>query len=157
MAARENYNPYRRPTAYEVLGIENSLYATAREIGGKAYNNQKKKARLIRDTKERARRMRELEEAKNQLLRPEDRILLDFFLLGDRLFEELCDSHGRKLAEKELPTSELLGSLHASRRNDDLVPEAPEKAAGTFQLVDDPVFFTEPHALPRLPLIAVEL
>ncbi|OHB83161.1 MAG: hypothetical protein A2V98_05750 [Planctomycetes bacterium RBG_16_64_12] len=131
-----NYDPYSRPTPYEILGVPSGLCATAREIG-RAYNKEKRKARHIADLKERAARMEKLDRAKEQLQRPENRVLVDFFLLGNDLFADLCMRFGQKLTGAEPPTQKALGALLSEHRHDDLVPRPLEQFLGEFRPVED--------------------
>jgi len=156
MELNGKFNPYRRPTPYDILGLKDGTAATLRDIG-RACNDQRKKARTIPDTAERAKRMKELDEAKAQLLRPEDRVLLDFFILGGQVFVELCCRYGQKFpADEKLPVDEVLGPLYPPRRYDDLLPEAPEKLVGELRPLDLE-FFDEPRDPARLALTAIDL
>ena len=128
-----NYDPYRTPTPYDILGVKGGIRATAKEIG-KAYNKAKKKARLIKDSKERAARMEQLDWAKEQLLRADSRVMIDFFLLSDDLFVDLAVDFGRKLAEAPIPTKEAIGPLMPDRPYDDLVPRPLEQLLEEFRL-----------------------
>lgn len=156
MAVSDKYDPYRHPTPYDVLEIREGLRADAKEIG-KAYNRQRQEARRIKDISERAQRMKDLDRARDELLRPDDRVLLDFFGLSDKLFPELCLQFGRRLAsEKPLRTAEFLGGLSADRPYDDLVPAdlgALEKPCG---VPDQPTFYPEPRDEQRLPLMDLD-
>jgi hypothetical protein len=150
------YNPYQSPTPYEVLGLKQGVAATAREIG-KAISDQQKKARRIKDLKERAERLKEIDEAKARLLRPDDRVQIDFFILGNRIFADLCCSFGRKLIDGELNTSKIIGPLYPASKYDNLIPEPLEKLSGEFHLVDSPEFYDDPADRGRLPLAQVDL
>src|SRR5207247_2176437 len=122
MTLNGKYNPYEQPTAYEVLGLKEGPKATLEDIA-RAYNEHKRKARLIKDTKERAARLVELDRARDRLLRPDDRVLLDFFLLSDDLFADLCCRYAQQLSEVDLPVAEVIAALHGGWPYDDLVPE----------------------------------
>src|SRR4051795_10959017 len=98
-------DPYVKPGPYEILGIKNGARASASDVG-RAFNEQTRRARSIRDTSERARKMKALQDAKAQLLKPEDRILIDFFDLGEDLFADLCTSASDKLATEPLEVEE---------------------------------------------------
>lgn len=156
MASDGSLNPYRRPSPYEVLEVKKGPQASANDIGA-AYNRARNEARRIKDTKQRAKRMQELEAAKEQLLRPDDRVLFDFFILGGEVFGDLCQSLGEKLADGELWTQKVTGALRATRGFDDLIPEHPQKAAGAFPLLEPLEFFDEPTDPVRLPIAAIDL
>jgi hypothetical protein len=148
-------DPYQPPTPYDVLGIRNGLRASARDIG-KAYNDAKKKARHIKDTKERAARMEELERAKEQLQRPDDRVLVDFFLLGDDVFGDLCIQWAQELGAREIATGQLLGPLLPKQPYDDLLPRPLEQFVSDYRWLDDLKFHDEPEAAPpRVPLVEI--
>jgi hypothetical protein len=156
MSANGKYNPYVYPTPYDVLGLKKGLKATAAEIG-RSYNDAIRKARRLRDLKERTKRIKELDGAKAQLLKPEDRVLMDFFLLGNDVFVDLCQSYAQKLAGAELPVAKIIGPLYPKRRYDDLVPEALDKVVSEFPLIETPDFHDEPRDLPRLQVAWIDL
>jgi hypothetical protein len=157
MPASDKYDPYRKPTPYDVLGLKEGLAVNAKDIG-KAYNDEKKKARLIKDTAERAQRTAALDRARDELLRPDDRVLLDFFSLSSRLFADLCLHCSGKLAGDLPPqTADLLGGLRSERAYDDLAPADLQSLEQPFQLTEAPDFHLEPHDLERLPLTDIEL
>jgi hypothetical protein len=152
----EHYDPYQTPTPYDVLGVKKGVRATAKEIG-KAYNKSLRKARHLKDSEQRAAKMAELEWAKERLQRPEDRVLVDFFILADDLFADLCVSCGDRLAAAPLPTQEAIGPLLSSQKYDDLVPRPLKQFLGEFQLVDDLAWFDDDDAEnPQLPLCVVD-
>jgi hypothetical protein len=156
MKPSKQYDPYVSPTPYEVLGIEKCLKATTREIGA-AYNKLKNEARKIKDTNERAQRIKDLDDARGQLLKPDDRVLLDFFLLSEDIFKDLCVGFGDALTPGTLDTGEVLGQLSAPRRPDDLMPPLDELTA-PLDAVESLELFEEYSAPPvrlslRLPAI----
>src|SRR4051812_25663617 len=106
------YDPYLSPSPYEILGIRAGLKATARDIGA-AWTQRKNEARKIKDTNERAQRIKDLDNAKARLLKPDDRVLLDFFLLGEEIFKDLCVGFGDKLTPGAIDTQEVLGQMSA--------------------------------------------
>lgn len=63
-------------------------------------------------------------------------MLVDFFLLGDDLFAELCLHYGQKLAAAELPTQKAIGPLLSKHEYDDLIPR-PLDQLGDFHMVED--------------------
>jgi hypothetical protein len=157
MSVNGKYNPYHRPTPYEVLELKQGPGATAKEIG-KAVNDQKKKAKRIKDTIERAKRLEELDSAKDRLLRPDDRVLFDFFILGDQVFAEICRGFGRRITGDTLNTDKVVGHLYPSQKYDDLVPEVLDKVPGELKLVESPEFYTALEAeRVRLPLTEIDL
>ncbi len=130
------YNPFARPNAYDVLGItKKALHATSKDIS-KGYNKEKKAARRIKDTKERAKRLEELDAAKERLQRPEDRVMIDFFQLGDDIFAELCVNFGARLASQNLPTDKIIGPLLPKNRYDNLIPSPLEQLLTEFAPVE---------------------
>lgn len=156
MSVSDKYDPYRHPTPYDVLGLKEGLRADAKAIG-KAYNKERKEAARINETAERAQRMKDLDRARDELLRPDDRVLLDFFGLSDKLFPDLCLGYTRKLAGDQPPrTAELLGGLRAERPYDDLVPGDLGALEQPFALTDGPTSYPEPRAEERLPLLEME-
>lgn len=139
------YDPFHRPSPYDILEIKNGLKASAKEIG-QAYNKLKRKARQLKDVKERAARMEALDRAKEQLQRPENRVLIDFFMLGDDLFADLCDRLGERLSRREIPTRKALGKLLSGGRFDDLLPHPLDQFTREFELIEDAQWFDEPYA-----------
>ncbi len=133
-------DPYQEPTAYEMLNIKKGIYATSKEIG-KAYNKAQGRAKHIKSSEERAERMAQLEWAKEQLQRPENRVLVDFFLLGDDLFADLCVRCGERLAATPLPTGQVLGELFSANKYDDLVPRPLKAFCREFRLLNDLEWF----------------
>ncbi|MGF1581463.1 MAG: hypothetical protein ACFCD0_19225 [Gemmataceae bacterium] len=150
------HNPYQRPNSYDILGLNKGLAATAQDIG-KAYNNQKREARRIKDTQERAKRMQDLDEAKAELLRPDDRVLLDFFLLGNQVFTDLCAYYAERIAPSdESITAELLGAQGHNKKFDDLVPSPLRQIFGTIQPVTNLGFYEEPEEQKPLPILELD-
>ena len=158
MAAENSHiDPYQTPTPYDVLDIKKGIRATAKEIG-KAYNKAQRRAKHIKNSEERAERMQQLDWAKEQLQRPENRVLADFFLLSDDLFADLCVSCGERLAETPLPTDEAIGPLLSASKYDDLVPRPLEAFLGEFHLLTDLEWFDEDRPDEgRLSLFSVDL
>lgn len=155
MESDPKYNPYHRPTPYDVLGLADGPAAPAREIG-RVYNEQLRKARTIRDTGERSRRMDELKSARDRLLRPDDRVLLDFFLLGGDLFAALCTRYADKILNTvTVSAAEVLGKLYRVRCHDDLLPNPPESLAEEILPVE-PDYFEELREATRLSLATLE-
>jgi hypothetical protein len=148
MTLNSQYNPYERPSPYEVLGLREGRGTSVEDVG-RAYNEQKRKARLIKDTKERAARQAELDRARDRLLRPDDRVLVDFFALGDDLLPELCCRYAEQMRHEGLPAAELIAGLHEGRPHDDLVPEDPDEAAGELPPLGAPAFHNHPDAIPQ--------
>ncbi len=130
-----HHDPFHRPSPYDVLEIQNGLKASAKDIG-RAYNKLKRKARQLKDVKERAARMEALDLAKEQLQRPENRVLIDFFLLGEDLFADLCNAFGDQLSERDPPTNKALGKLMRGGRHDDLLPHPLDQFRGEIELPD---------------------
>jgi hypothetical protein len=156
MSVNRKLDPYRRPTPYEILGLKDGLSATAREIG-KAYNDERRKAISIKDTAQRAQRLAELDQARDEVLRPDDKVLLDFFALSNTLFVDLCLHYSNTLTREPLPqTSDLLGGLRHERSYDDLVPADLNSFAQPFELTETPKFYQEPSETARLPLTELE-
>ena len=154
MESDPKFNPYHRPTSYDVLGLADGPATPTREIG-RVYNDQLRKSRTIRDTGERSRRMDELKFARDRLLRPDDRVLLDFFLLGSDLFAALCTRYAREVSATPVAATEVLCDLYPIRRHDDLVPISPESLAEEFLRIKHE-FFEEPSETARLPLMTSE-
>lgn len=138
------YDPFHRPSPYDVLELKQGTKASAKEIG-RAYNNLKKKARRIKDLKERAARMEALDRAKEQLQRPENRVLFDFFMLGGDLFTDLCDSLGARLAKKDLPTERALRGLLQVGQYDDLLPRPLDQFQKDFDIEQEVQWFSKPY------------
>ncbi len=152
MKPTQKYDPYLSPSPYDVLGLRSGLKATTREIGA-AYNKLKNEARKIKDTNERASRIKNLDDARSQLLKPDDRVLLDFFLLSEDIFKDLCVGYGDTLTPGTLDTGEVLGQLSAPRRPDDLMPPlddltAPQDAIEPLDLNEE--YSAQPARLPLL-------
>jgi len=150
------YDPYETPTPYETLGLKTGIHATAKEIG-KSFNKATRKARHIKDSRERAARIQQLEWAKEQLQRPENRVMVDFFLLSDDLFVDLCVTYGQRLAAARLPTQEAIGPLMSKNKYDDLVPKSLDQFLGEFRLLKDLEWFDDDDAKsPRMSVCATE-
>lgn len=158
MSVNDQYDPYRKPSPYDVLGLSQGLEANAKDIG-KAYNDEKLKAsRNIKDTGERARRIADLDKAKKQLLKPDDRVLLDFFGLSGHIFVELCEHVALRLAAAPpTPTSDLLGISRTERPFDDLLPADLATLEEAFATTEAPEFFLDPVVAERLGLAEISL
>lgn len=156
MSVEAPYDPFRVPSPYEVIGVNKPLRASAKEIG-KAYNKERRAARSIADLKERAARMEALDEAKEQLQRPENRVLVDFFLLGEDVFADLCVAVSGRLAEYPIPTGKVLGSILGKRRYDDLIPANSEKLLGDVPSIGEVPFVDQIKSVDRQPLVVIEL
>ena len=154
-----SHDPYCSPSAYDVLGIaaESTTSMTSREIG-KAYNEQIKKAKRIPDTTERARRIDDLNAARDLLVRPEDRVLIDFFCLGSRMFADICQGYGRRWLARPISTAEILGSVTPAEKFDDLLSDVlSESALRELVELPPPELYEDPHAeQERWPLVHVE-
>jgi hypothetical protein len=120
--SEELVDPYAIPTAYDILGLQSGVQATAKEIG-KAYNKQKQAAKRIPDTKQRAARLEEIDRAKDQLQRPDQRVLVDFFQLSNDLFGDLASLVSGRLAQGGLYTEKIVGRFLAPRPYDDLLAD----------------------------------
>lgn len=151
-------NPFKTPTPYDVLGMDiaTGLMASAREIG-RAHSKEMKKARKLRDTKDKARRNEELDGVRDLLVRPDDRVLVDFFLLSDRVIGDICLTLGRKMTAGALPVEPVLGSLNSDRRYDDLIPEKPARFEAPLSDVELPEFRSSLAANQRVPLTEIKL
>lgn len=157
MASTMNYDPFQHPTSYEILGVKKGIKATAKEIG-KAYNKEKRAVRRISNVKERAARLEALDRAKDQLQRPEDRVLVDFFVLGEDLFGNLATDFSQKLATVELPTDKIIGPLMPKQSYDSLVPKSLKHFLSEFQLVEDPEWHDDIDSeQSRLPIAEFDL
>lgn len=154
MESDAKFNPYHRPSSYDVLGLADGPATPTREIG-RVYNDQLRKSRTIRDTGERSRRMEELKLARDQLLRPDDRVLLDFFMVGGDLFNALCTRYAREVSATPVAAGEVLRELFPTRRHDDLLPLTPDALTEEFLSVEVQ-FFEEPGEAARLPLTTSE-
>lgn len=142
MSDTNGFDPFERPTPYEVLGVKKGIRATAKDIG-KAYNKQKREARRLSDVKERAARMEALDRAKEQLQRPENRVLVDFFHLGNDVFADLSCDLGKRLGEVQLPTEKVVGPLLPKVRYDNLMPSTFDPFLGEFELEQEPRWHAE--------------
>lgn len=152
MAELDEFDPYQRPTPYELLGIANGVNATSRDIA-KAFNQKKNEARLIKDVKERAARLGELEKTKDQLQRPEDRVLFDFFVLGSDLFVDLSTNLSGKLASGPLPCDEFVGQFTKDGEYDDLLPRPLNQFVSEFETCNEPQWYRDEDFAPaRIPL-----
>lgn len=150
------FDPFHSPTPYAVLEIENGLQASAKDIG-RAYNTLKRKARSISDVKARAARVEALDRAKEQLQRPENRVLIDFFLLGDALFADLCRALAARLATREMPVRTALRKVIRGGRYDDLLPRPLEQFEREFELPGNVHWYEEARADDGpLELVAIE-
>jgi hypothetical protein len=135
----EQVDPFGDSTPYDVLGIDKGPSATGRDVT-RAYTEAKRKARRISDVKQRAARMKELDRAKEQLQRPGDRVLVDFFMLSEDTFGDLCIRVAKSMTELQMPTDEVLGPL-LSKRYDDLLPASREQFRREFHLLENMEFF----------------
>lgn len=155
---KEIVDPFQRPTPYEILGMTNSagLKSSGREIG-RAHGKAKRAARRIKDTSEKAKRNEEIDQARDLLIRPDDRVLVDFFLLGENVVGDICLSVGRRLEKTPLPTKEVMGSLYPKKRYDDLVPDNLQRFETPLKELSIPEVQESLGAHERIPLISVEL
>ena len=156
----DSYDLYPTPSPYEMLGLDpdEAATTTTAEIvkAHKALVNKAKRG--IKDPSERARRMDELNSARDLVLRPDDRVMIDFFALSKNPIAEICCSFAKRWTSEPLSTQEVLGAAINSVV-DDLISDAlAERSATPLHALTPPKLLEEPRAKSeRLPLAHVEL
>jgi hypothetical protein len=125
--------PFDGKTPYDVLGmeVEEGVRAAARQIG-KVANKTQRKAKRIKDTKERAKAIEDIEEAKDRLIRPDDRVMVDFFLVSRDVVGDVCKRFGEELVRGTVDTESIIGSYSPRQKYDDLVPAPLVQFQGEF-------------------------
>src|SRR4051794_10502047 len=97
---------YRKPTPYDVLGV--SPDATAREIVGARNGLKRDWQEKSCDPGERAKQLQRIENAYDQINKPELRIKIDFFLVDPKLFLKQVQTIAQRVPK---PKAEVEGVL----------------------------------------------
>ena len=139
------FTPFDEQTPYEVIGmnVDEGVAATAREIGHAA-KKVKRKAQRLKDTKERARRMEAIDAQKDCLIRPDDRVMVDFFLIGRNVLGDVCNRIGDQIRKEDVPTQELIGAFYPHRKYDELIPRSLDQFESNFLETGPQTFQDEP-------------
>lgn len=159
-AKKARGNPYYRPTLYDVIGLDPVQgVATGKAKIGDLVNRATRKARSADvSTEERHSRIAAVNTAKEILLQPGERVLLDFFILPTEVLASVCKQLAERFATGELPTQAVIGSFFPKQRFDDLIPESLDRFTHELQAIAPPKFFEEAESADgRLPLAVVEL
>ena len=116
-----NFNPFSKPNAYDLLELRNGPKTTTVEIG-RAYTRHMKRARQIKDFEKRTHRMQQLDLARDQLQKPDDRVLLDFFCEDNQCYDSLAGQIVEQLARQPIPAVDVLSEFRDDADPEELMP-----------------------------------
>jgi hypothetical protein len=157
-ATKSRLNPYTAPSLYEFVGLSSGLGVTMPERKiGESVRKAEVKARGTSGVEERTAKISSVSAAKEILLQPAERVLLDFFLLPSDLVASVCKQLAERLNSGELPTQAAIGSFFPKKRFDDLLPDSLESFHLPTMKIEPPQFSNDPEAdEARLPIAFVE-
>jgi hypothetical protein len=158
-ANRFRLNPYNSPSLYELVGLSPGLGVTMPERKiGESVRKAEVKARGTSGVEERTAKISAVCAAKEILLQPAERVLLDFFLLPSDFVAVVCKQLADRLNTGELPTQAAIGSFFPKKRFDDLLPDSIASFHLPTAKVEPPQFSNDHEAdEARLPIAVVEL